>query len=153
MKRVAFLLLLLHSTLSSYAQNIARPKLVIGIVVDQMRWDYLYRFQHRMSNNGFKRLMQDGYHCQNTYLNYIPSYTAPGHASIYSGTVPAIHGIVGNDWIERQQTQYCATDTSTICVGGSQKAGQMSPRALKTTTIGDELRLATNFVQGCMVLR
>lgn len=145
MKKIQLIIgLLLLQCSIAFAQT-KRPKLVIGIVVDQMRWDYLYRFENRFGKNGFKRLMQEGYNCQNTYLNYIPSYTAPGHASIYTGTIPAIHGIVGNDWIEQLQSKYCATDTSTTSVGGSKKAGQMSPRAMKTTTIGDELRLASNF--------
>lgn len=129
-----------------FAQKPSKTKLVVGIVVDQMRWDYLYRFQNRYGNAGFNRLLKEGFNCQNAYLNYVPSYTAPGHTTIYSGAVPAIHGIVGNDWIENNAAQYCASDNQAQSLGGSQKAGQMSPRAMKTTTIGDELRLATNFL-------
>ncbi|TAE60746.1 MAG: alkaline phosphatase family protein, partial [Bacteroidetes bacterium] len=70
----------------------AKPKLVVGIVVDQMRWDYLYRFQPLFSNKGgFKRFLNEGFTAQNTYINYTPSVTACGHASIYTGTVPNIH--------------------------------------------------------------
>ncbi|MES2480203.1 MAG: alkaline phosphatase PafA [Bacteroidota bacterium] len=147
MKKIlnSFLLLLISSSAFAQSKSIARPKLVVGIVVDQMRWDYLYRYQHRYGNGGFKRLMNEGFNCQNTYLNYVPSYTAPGHATIFSGAVPAIHGIVGNDWIEHNINQYCAADKNVTSVGGSQNAGQMSPRAMKTTNIGDELRLSTNF--------
>lgn len=147
MKKIlnSFLLLLISSSAFTQPKSFARPKLVVGIVVDQMRWDYLYRYYHRFGNDGFKRLMNEGYNCQNTYLNYVPSYTAPGHASIFSGAVPAIHGIVGNDWIEQNNNHYCASDKNVTSVGGSQSAGQMSPVAMKTTNIGDELRLSTNF--------
>ncbi|WP_297043408.1 alkaline phosphatase family protein [Thermoflavifilum sp.] len=77
------------------------PKLVVGIVVDQMRWDYLYRYDDLYGNDGFKRLLNEGFSCENTFINYIPSYTAVGHSTIFTGSVPAIHGIVGNDWIDQ----------------------------------------------------
>lgn len=125
----------------------SRPRLVVGIVVDQMRWDYLYRYADRFSGNGFRRLLSGGFSCEQTFLNYIPSYTAPGHASIFSGTVPAIHGIVGNDWVDRgsNRSVYCSEDPAVNGVGGSQRAGRMSPRNMKSNTVGDELRLASNF--------
>lgn len=126
-------------------QNQTNGKIVIGIVIDQMRWDYLYRYANRYSNDGFKRLLKGGFACQNTYINYVPSYTAPGHASIYTGSIPSLNGIVGNDWIENKQTTYCAKDTQVKSVGGSHKAGQMSPHNLLSNTIGDELRLSSNF--------
>ncbi|WP_262906084.1 alkaline phosphatase family protein [Sphingobacterium sp. FBM7-1] len=81
-----------------YAQP-ARPKLVVGLMIDQMRWDYLYRFANRYGDNGFKRILNDGFSCENTLLNYIPTFTAIGHSSVYTGSVPSIHGIAGNDWI------------------------------------------------------
>ena len=127
-------------------QQIQRPKLIVGIVVDQMRWDYLYRFYDRYSENGFKRLMRDGFNCQNTLINYLPSFTAPGHATIYTGSVPSIHGIAANDWVDNASGSawYCTTDTSVFPIGGSRLAGRMSPRNLLATTITDELKLATN---------
>ena len=97
-KFLPFAFLLVISNLT--AQQ--RPKLVIGIVVDQMKMEYLYRFQNDFSDNGFKRLMNDGYTFHNMHYNYMPTYTAPGHASIYTGTTPAIHGIVGNEWFSRK---------------------------------------------------
>jgi predicted AlkP superfamily pyrophosphatase or phosphodiesterase len=95
-------------------KEVARPKLVIGIVVDQMRWDYLYRFYGRYSKDGFRRLLSKGYECRQTSINYLPSYTAPGHACIYTGSVPAIHGIAGNDWYDAATGvfHYCVDDTS-----------------------------------------
>lgn len=129
------------------AQEPPRPRLVVGIVVDQMRWDYLYRYADRFSEDGFRRLLSAGFSNEQAFLNYVPSYTAPGHASIFSGTVPAIHGIVGNDWVDRKTNAsvYCAEDPAVKGVGGSQRAGKMSPRHMKSNTVGDELRLATNF--------
>ena len=128
------------------AQNpFRRPKLVVGVVVDQMRWDYLYRYQERFGDNGFKRLMREGFNCENTMLNYIPAVTAIGHTSIYTGSVPAIHGIAGNDFhIDVKQT-YCTDDAAVATVGSNSDAGKMSPHNLKVTTIGDELHLATNY--------
>ena len=68
----------------------ARPKLVIGFVIDQMRWDYLYKYYDRYSANGFKRLLNNGISCENTFIPYTPTVTAAGHASIYTGTTPAV---------------------------------------------------------------
>jgi len=124
-----------------------RPKLVVGLVVDQMRWDYLYRYADRYGKGGFNRLLQEGFSCENAYISYIPTYTACGHASTYTGSVPAINGITGNNWIEQQSgyNMYCTEDTTVQTVGSTSKAGQMSPRNLLTSTLGDELKLATNF--------
>lgn len=146
MKKILFTLVLLFSMVS-YAQQ-PRPKLVVGIVVDQMKMEYLYRFSGDFSNNGFKRLMNQGHTFSNTHYNYQPTYTAPGHASIYTGTTPAVHGIVGNEWFSRQlgKERYCTDDDSVQTLGnGSKEEGKMSPRNLLSTTITDELRLSTNF--------
>ncbi len=129
-------------------QTLARPKLVVGIVIDQMRWDYLYRYYNVFkATGGFKRLMNDGFSCDNTLIPYTPTYTAPGHTCIYTGSVPAIHGITGNDWYDNLQHRevYCTEDTSMSTVGSTTNAGKMSPNNLLVTTITDELRLATNF--------
>jgi predicted AlkP superfamily pyrophosphatase or phosphodiesterase len=127
--------------------ELPRPKLVVGIVVDQMRWDYLYRYYDRYQNNGFKRLLNEGFSCENTQVDYIPTVTAAGHTCIYTGSVPAITGIAGNDWIIQAtgRAMYCTEDTTVQTVGSTTKAGQMSPRNLLTTTVTDELKLATNF--------
>src|ERR1700712_2106589 len=112
--------------------SLPRPKLVVGIVVDQMRWDYLYRYYNRYQNNGFKRLLNEGFSCENTQVNYIPTFTGPGHTCIYTGSVPSIHGIAGNDYIVQAtgKSMYCAEDTSVQTVGSTSKAGQMSPKNL-----------------------
>ncbi len=122
-----------------------RPKLVVGIVVDQMRWDYLYRYYDRFGEDGFKRLMNNGFNCENVMLNYIPTVTAIGHTSIYTGSVPSIHGIAGNDFYLNGKKTYCTSDSTVSTVGSDSKNGKMSPHNLLVTTIGDELKLATNF--------
>jgi predicted AlkP superfamily pyrophosphatase or phosphodiesterase len=141
-----FLFLALAMVFNIQAQQ--RPKLVVGIVVDQMKMEYLYRFSDDFSPNGFKRLMNNGYTFQNMHFNYSPTYTGPGHASIYTGTTPSTHGIVGNEWFSRKlgKEMYCTDDDSVKTLGdGTPKEGEMSPKNLQTTTITDELRLATNF--------
>ena len=127
--------------------DIKRPKLVVGIVVDQMRWDYLYRYYSKFENGGFKRLLNEGFSCENTMINYIPTITAIGHSSIFTGSVPSIHGIAGNDWINYKtgRSTYCTDDSTVQSIGIDGKAGKMSPHNLLSTTITDELRLASNF--------
>lgn len=124
------------------------PKLVVGIVVDQMRADYLYRYEKKYGPGGFKRLMKAGFNCTNTQFDYALTATATGHASIYSGSLPAIHGIVGNDWYNPQQAKgiYCVEDSSVRVVGHpSAMPARFSPRNLLVTTIADQLALATTF--------
>lgn len=123
-----------------------QPKLVVGIVIDQMRWDYLYRFQSRYSDGGFKRIMNEGFNCQNTMINYVPTFTAPGHTCVYTGSVPAIHGIVANDWIDNatEKPVYCTEDNTVHTIGSDSKAGLNSPANLLATTVADELKLAKN---------
>ncbi|MCX6189531.1 MAG: alkaline phosphatase family protein [Bacteroidetes bacterium] len=144
-----YLSLLLFSILyfNSNAQQVDRPKLVVGIVVDQMKFDYIYRYWNKLGDGGFKRLVREGFECSNTKYNYSPTVTGPGHASIYTGSTPHSHGIVSNDWYNRtlHKDVYCVDDSSVNSIGGSSKSGSMSPRNLLVNTIGDELKLATNF--------
>jgi predicted AlkP superfamily pyrophosphatase or phosphodiesterase len=112
-----------------------------------MRWDYLYRYYERYGNGGFKRLLREGFSCENTQISYLPTYTACGHASLYTGSVPSINGIAGNDWLVQAtgKSMYCTEDSSVNSVGTTSAAGKMSPRNLISSTITDELKLATNF--------
>ncbi|WP_405377371.1 alkaline phosphatase PafA [Nonlabens sp. Asnod3-A02] len=121
------------------------PKLVVGIVVDQMRYDYLSRFYNRYSDGGFKRLMNDGFNLTNNHYNYVPTYTAPGHASIYTGTSPMNHGIIGNNWYDKFEGKviYNASDDQVSGVGSLSDDGKMSPRRMLTTTVTDQLELHT----------
>ena len=127
---------------------VQRPKLVIGIVVDQMRWDYLYRYYDRYTAGGFKRMINEGFSCENAFINYIPSITAVGHSTIFTGSVPAIDGIAGNDWTDQLTGKYfyCTDDDSVNMLGATAANNRgMSPRNLLVTTITDELKIATNF--------
>ena len=154
MKRFTLFFMIGLFSLVSQAQNkknvitSVKPKLVVGIVIDQMRWDYLTRFKALYAaNGGFNRMMGEGYSFDNTMVQYAPTVTACGHTCVYTGSVPAIHGITGNNWFDNQLLRniYCSEDKSVKTVGANTDAGQMSPKNMLTTTIGDELKLATNF--------
>jgi predicted AlkP superfamily pyrophosphatase or phosphodiesterase len=142
------LLMHVNSQTGAKTTSVQRPKLVVGIVVDQMRWDFLYRYYDRYGSGGFKRLLNDGFSCENAMLNHIPSFTAVGHATIFTGSVPAIDGITGNDWTDQLtgKVYYCVSDSTVQPVGAANATdGKMSPRNLLVSTITDELQLATNF--------
>ncbi|MBQ4821526.1 alkaline phosphatase PafA [Aquimarina sp. MMG016] len=121
------------------------PKLVVGIVVDQMRYDYLTRFYDRFGEGGFKRMINDGYNCKNNHFNYVPTYTGPGHASVYTGTTPQNHGIISNNWYDKfaKEEVYCASDPAVKAVGSDSEMERMSPHRMKTTTVSDQNRLHT----------
>lgn len=132
---------------SSVSNPKTGPKLVVGLMVDQMRWDFIYRYQKSYTEGGFKRLLKEGFSCENAFIPYAQTVTAAGHASVYSGSVPAINGIMGNEWYDRslKRDVYCVEDDSVKIVGGNGKGEPMSPKNLISTTITDELELATNF--------
>lgn len=144
MKRLLFAGLILAITPSLLAQQ--KPKLVVGIVVDQMRFDYILRYYDDFDEGGFRRLVDDGFLFRNAHYNYVPTKTGPGHASVYTGTTPARHGIVGNDWYvpSIRRNINCVEDTTVTVVGGVSN-GAVSPSNVMTTTITDELRLFYNF--------
>lgn len=123
----------------------SKPKLVVGIVVDQMRYDYLVRFWDRYQEGGFKRMINEGFNCKNNHFNYIPTKTAVGHSSVYTGTTPKVHGIIGNDWYDKTEDRmvYCTEDATANPVGTESDAGKMSPNRLKASTMTDQLKLAT----------
>ncbi len=150
-----------------FAQKTApQPKLIVGIVVDQMRYDFLYRFRDSYGPGGFKRLISEGFSCENTHYNYAPTYTGPGHAAIYTGTTPAVNGIIANDWwdIKTNQNRYVTSDNRYKTIGnpGDEimpsklladqkklkdrlKVGQQSPDVMLSSTVTDELLLSNNF--------
>lgn len=151
---LVFLLLLLSfscqvkketTILKNDSFNQTKPKLVVGIVVDQMRYDYLTRFYNKYGEGGFKRMVKQGFNCKNNHFNYMPTKTAPGHASIYTGTTPKYHGVIGNDWYDKsiKKMVYCTGDDSKNSIGTNDKSGKMSPHRMKTTTFADENRLFT----------
>jgi predicted AlkP superfamily pyrophosphatase or phosphodiesterase len=119
---------------------------VLLIAVDQFRQDYLERFGDLFGRNGFKRLMRDGAVWEQAHYDHTPTYTAPGHATMMTGAYPAETGIVGNEWIERETNKRITSvsDTTVKSLGGNANESAASPRRLMTSTVGDELRLATN---------
>ncbi|MCL4121767.1 UNVERIFIED_CONTAM: hypothetical protein GTU68_066601 [Idotea baltica] len=110
-----------------------------------MRYDYLTRFQDRFSEGGFKRMMNEGFNCKNNHFNYIPTKTGPGHASVFSGTTPKYHGIIGNNWFDKnlKRKVNCVEDNSVQPIGSESNDGKKSPKWLLTTTFPDENRLFT----------
>jgi predicted AlkP superfamily pyrophosphatase or phosphodiesterase len=148
MKKI-FLLFVFFWISNNFSAQEIKPKLIVGIIVDQMRDEYIDRFYNDFGNEGFKRLINEGFRMKNLHFNYMPTYTAPGHASVYTGTTPRYHGIVSNDWFNRQTNKdiYCTYDEDFSILGpGTEKDGKMSPKRLKTTTITDELKLSTNLI-------
>ncbi len=134
------------SLVNCFAQS-EKPKLVIGIVVDQMRYDYLTKFESRYGEGGFKKLMNEGYNCKNHHFNYMPTYTGPGHASIYTGTAPENHGIIANNWYDKfiGEKVYCVQDSSVTALGTTSDKESMSPHRMLSTTFADANRLHTQF--------
>ena len=110
-----------------------------------MRYDYLSRFYSKYGEGGFKRLMHEGFNCKNNHFNYIPTYTGPGHASVFTGTTPKYHGVIANNWYDKETKKmvYCAGDDSVLAVGTDSELERMSPHRMKTTTFADENRLFT----------
>ena len=143
MKKLLLIICVLATSLTAQAQNdfTERPKLVVGIVVDQMRWDYLGRYYDQLPEGGLKRLIKQGYSCNNCLINYVPTVTAIGHTSIYTGTTPAYHGICGNSFYVDGRHVGCVADSTVKTVGSTTSKGQSSPYLLHATTIGDQLRL------------
>ena len=142
-KFFAFISALLLS-LPQMAQ-VERPRLVVGLVVDQMRWDYLFYYYNQFQKDGLRRFVDQGFSFENTFINYVPAVTAVGHSSIYTGSIPAFTGIVSNSFRMNGQKVYCCGDTTVQSVGSNSREGQMSPRNLLASGIGDELKLATDF--------
>ena len=139
---VGVMMWVLAGAMCAMAQ-VERPRLVVGIVIDQMRWDYLYQYYDQWGESGFKRLLSDGYNCANTMIDYVPTVTACGHASIFTGTTPALHGIAGNDYMINGKPTSSVKDTTVVGVGTQGKVGNRSPRNLLVTTISDQMKLAT----------
>lgn len=120
-----------------------KPAIVVGIVVDQMRGDYLQAFSDDFSDDGFKRLMEEGFYFSNTHYTYSATSTGPGHATIYTGTQPSVHGIIENEWYERSEEKWvnCVADEKSALVDGNEHG--RSPKHLLAETIGEQLLLST----------
>jgi len=124
-----------------------KPKLIVGIVINQFRYDYIPRFWDKFSEDGFKKLINRGSYCENTSFNYLFSDIGVGSASISTGTNPSQHGIIASSWYNnlRDEITSYIYDDKAVTVGGGFADGLFSPRQLMTTTYGDEIKLANNF--------
>jgi len=152
MKHLTLLFLLISLSISAQkktkpATTLSKPKLVLGIMVDQMRYDYLYRYYDKYTEGGFKRLMNEGFNCKNNHYHYASTITGPGHAAVYTGSVPAVNGIIGNEWYDplANRSVYVAEDTTARAVGTDAAAveGKRSPVNMHTTTITDQLKIVS----------
>ena len=145
---ISTILLVFLSFFQTKAQDDSNPKLVVGVIIDQMRADYLYKYQDRYGEDGFKRLIRNGFNYKNANVNYIPAETAPGHASIYTGTTPSYHGIIGNSWFDRETNtvEENVSDSLEKIVGSvNDNPYGVSPNKLMSSTITDELKKISNF--------
>ncbi|MEW6211294.1 MAG: alkaline phosphatase family protein [Acidobacteriota bacterium] len=127
-----------------------KRRLVVALIIDQFRYDYLERFNDLFTNGGFRRLVNQGALFTNANFDYVPTFTAPGHASIFTGSAPALNGIVGNLWYDRAagktRTMVSDTEARLVTSRGLQSDREApSPRSLTGTTIGDQIRLSNNF--------
>ncbi len=123
-----------------------RPRLVLLIAVDQLRYDYLERFGDLFVQNGFRRLLREGASWTQSNYDHMPTYTAPGHGTMMTGAYPAETGIIGNEWLDRASGKRVTSvsDETVKLLGGGPNDTASSPSRLMTSTVGDELRLATN---------
>src|SRR5581483_8974037 len=121
-----------------------RPKLIVGVVIDQFRYDYLTRFSDLFGEGGFKRLMREGAFFENANYIHVPTFMAPGHATFMSGSVPSLDGIVGNTWFDRAtgKSVTSVSDDTVKPIGGASPALAASPRRFIGSTVGDELKLS-----------
>lgn len=141
-----------HALAQSEPQRLSHdhtPKLVIGIVVDQMRPDYLYKYWNHYGEGGFRRLLDDGFLFRNAQYPYAHTATGPGHAAVYSGTTPRVSGLIGNSWyvpeLGRNINVVEVPDSDHRTVGGGAAAGlRRAPSNMMVTTVGDELFLYSN---------
>jgi predicted AlkP superfamily pyrophosphatase or phosphodiesterase len=148
----ALVLTVLSFSTGLKAQNRSRipsekPKLIVNIVVDQMRYDFIHRYWDKFGEGGIRKLVGSGTFCKNASYNYLINETAVGHSTIATGALPSHHGIISNNWYNslRDAVVYCVEDEKVHTVGGSYESGLFSPRNLLASTIGDEINLASNF--------
>ena len=122
-----------------------KPRLVIGIVVEQLRYDQIEKIRSRLGENGIRRLLNEGTYFQNASYQYMLTQTAPGYATISTGAEPSLHGITSDNWYLplKNELIYCTKDISVNPVGGSYESGLHSPANLLVSTFTDELKMAS----------
>ena len=139
----ALLLFCLLPTLVLASAYNARPKLVVIIIIDQFRGDYPQRYYDDFGPSGFRLLMDHGAYFTDCYYDYANTRTAPGHATLLTGAYTLGHGILSNEWWDPQKKREVTSveDDSTHLLGASGIGA--SPHNLMASTLGDELKLAT----------
>ncbi|MGA9929830.1 MAG: alkaline phosphatase family protein [Terriglobales bacterium] len=145
-RSLSVILLLLGSIVAAFASAYnARPKLVVVIVIDQFRGDYLERYRDRFGDSGFRMFLDRGAYFTDCNYDYANTRTAPGHATLFSGTYTSGHGIVANEWWYPQKKKRVTSveDDATKLVGVASSGPGASPHNLLSDTLGDELKLAT----------
>lgn len=138
-----------NNSTNSNGANYESPDLVIGIIVDQMRPDYISRYWDKYGDGGIKRLVNEGFSFRNNYFRYLQTSTGPGHAAQLTGATPSIHGLLGNSWyvreLDRSMNVIEVVDSGYEGVGSEPDYdGERGPSNMLTTTVGDELYLHTN---------
>ncbi|HCC71734.1 MAG TPA: alkaline phosphatase [Bacteroidales bacterium] len=143
--RAALLTIVQHAASQSAYIPPVKPKLVIGIVIEQFRYDYIDKYWDLFSDGGFKKLINEGTFYKNAAYDFFLTQSAPAHATLSTGTVPRHHGIVADNWYMplKEEIIYCTGDNSVNPVGGSFERGLHSPSHLLPSTFGDELKLST----------
>ncbi|AHW61507.1 Predicted pyrophosphatase or phosphodiesterase, AlkP superfamily [Draconibacterium orientale] len=143
---ISFILLFLGGQAQAQnnkALNSDKPKVVIGIVVENMRPDYIQRYWEKFQPNGFKKIYTQGAVCQNVKLTLHEQNYASGTATLFTGVHPSIHGIVSNNWYDRLKKKEIDSteDDYYFTVGADTKAGAASPQNLLSTTLTDNLKI------------
>lgn len=141
-----FQFLSLHVTGQSAYIPPDKPRLIVTIIVEQLRFDQFEKLKNRFSDNGLRKMMNEGTSFRNARYNYINTQSGPGHATIATGTTPSVHGITSDYWHVplRNEMIYCTSDKNVSPAGGSFESGQHSPAQLMASTVADELFLSTN---------
>src|SRR5258708_21316059 len=142
---LAFFALVVSSSIPTFASAYnSHPKLVVVIVIDQFRGDYLERYRDQFGDSGFRLFLDHGAYFPNCNYNYANTRTAPGHSTLFTGAYSNGHGIAANEWWDQKKKRMVTSveDDDTNLVGVPDKAGA-SPHNLLADTLGDELKLAT----------
>jgi len=152
-KRIFFLQVIILSICLQFSKTVQSqqhyekpPRLVVGIVIEEMRYEMLLRYWDSFGENGFKRIIDQGALCTQAYHNYLITQNGPGQASIVSGTYPSYHGIISDQWYNRltEQTVGCANESKFNLINGEISEGNYSPTNIMSSTLGDEIKLGTN---------
>lgn len=146
---LVFSLILIIPQLKSQDRQLPseKPKLVIGIVVSEMRYDYIDRYWDKFGDGGFKRLISNGTFCKNAHHDYLLSESATGFATISTGAYPDAHGIVSDFWYDRLRNEvvYSIFDENAQTLGGAYESGKFSPVNLQVSTLSDEVKISNKF--------